>query len=477
MADELRTWTAIDTATAIRRREVSVTEVVAAAIARAEAGESHLHGFVVTTPDAALARARELDDALVAGRDDLGPLAGVPTAVKDLSDVAGVPTRQGSRAITGVVPTSSGDEVVELLSSGMVSLGKSATPEFGFVPTTEPLFGEPTRNPWSPAHSAGGSSGGAAALVAAGVVPIAHATDGGGSIRIPAAVTGLVGCKPTVDRHVRMARMARLPIKISVSNVVTRTVADTAAHMAAVERHHRATHLPPIGVVQGPADRRLRIGVVLDGPNAPTAPAIRSATTATGDRLSDMGHHVEEVPAPAPDSFGDDFLLYWASLALLTLTMLPRALGEHFDRDLVDPFTATLAEHARANRLRIPFAIRRLRAARGTYRDAFGAIDLLLSPTLAQSTPLLGDTSPRHTFEELAPWLTDYAQFTPLHNAVGAPAISLPAGQHDGLPIGIQLAALPGDDRTLLEVAYALEDVAPWPRLAPWPPPAGQPAT
>ena len=469
MDEELRSWTAIDTAMAIRGRDVSATEVVAAAIARAEAAEPLLHGFVVTTFDAALARARELDDALAAGRDDLGPLAGVPTAVKDLSDVAGVPTRQGSRAITGVVPTESGAEVVEFLSSGMISLGKSATPEFGFVPTTEPLFGEPTSNPWNLAHSAGGSSGGAAALVAGGVVPIAHATDGGGSIRIPAAVTGLVGLKPTVDRHVRMARMAGLPIKISVSNVVTRTVADTAAHMAAVERHRRATHLPPIGVVQGAADRRLRIGVVLDGPNAPTAPAIRSATVATADRLADMGHHVEEVPAPAPDSFGDDFVLYWATLALLTLTLLPRSMGEHFDRDLVDPFTATLADHARANRLRIPFAIRRLRAALGTYRDAFAEVDLMVSPTLAQPTPALGVTSPRSTYDELAPWLMDYAQFTPLHNAVGAPAISLPAGQHDGLPIGIQLAALPGDDRTLLEVAYALEAAAPWPRLAPVP--------
>ena len=469
MDDELRYWTAVDTATAIRRREVSATEVVAAAIARAEQAEPVLHAFVVTIPEAALARARELDDALVAGRDGLGPLAGVPTAVKDLSDQAGVPTRQGSRAITGVVPAVSGVEVVELLSSGLVSLGKSATPEFGFVATTEPLFAEPTSNPWNPGYSAGGSSGGAAALVAGGVVPIAHATDGGGSIRIPAAVTGLVGLKPTVDRHVRMARMARLPIKISVSNVVTRTVADTAAFMAAVERHRRATHLPPMGVVQGPADRRLRIGVVMDGPNAPTAPAIRAATRATADHLAELGHHVEEVKAPASASFGDDFVLYWASLALLTLTLLPRSLGEHFDRDLVDPFTATLADHARANRVRIPFAIRRLKAAIGTYRDGFRDVDLVLSPTLAQHTPVLGATSPQRTFAELEPWLMDYAQFTPLHNAVGAPAISLPAGQHDGLPVGVQLAALPGDDRTLLEVAYALEAVAPWRQVAPTP--------
>lgn len=467
MDAEMRDWTAVETAMAIHRGEVSATEVVTAAIERAVAWEPTLHAVVDTTHQAALAQAQRLDDAHAAGRRASGSMAGVPTAVKDLSELAGVAIRHGSRAITGLVAERNGPEVDELLSSGMVSLGKSATPEFGFVATTEPLFGEPTSNPWRPTHSAGGSSGGAGALVAAGVVPIAHATDGGGSIRIPAAVNGLVGLKPTVGRHAEMARMKGLPVKISVSNVVTRTVADTAAHMAAVERHHRSTDLPPIGIVEGPAQRRLRIGVVIDGPNAPTAPDIAAATRITADRLSDMGHHVAALTLPFDKRFGDDFVLYWASLALLTVTMLPRTMPDNFDRTLVDPFTATLVDHAKANWLRIPGAIRRLRAARQTYRDMFGDVDVMLTPTLAQPTPELGLTSPQLTYGELSPWLMDFAQFTPLQNAVGAPAISLPAGMADGLPIGVQLATLPGDDRTLLELGYALEDAAPWPLLAP----------
>ncbi len=465
----MRAWSAVETATAIRRRDVSVTEVVTAAIDRMQAWEPILHAMVVTTPEAALARARELDDALAAGSSDLGSMAGVPSVVKDLSDLAGVETRQGSRAITAPAAAASGVEVDEFLSSGMVNLGKSATPEFGFVATTEPLFGDPTSNPWAPTHSAGGSSGGAGALVAAGVVPIAHATDGGGSIRIPAAVNGLVGLKPTVGRHVQMRRMKGLPVKISVSNVVSRTVADTAAHMAALERHRRATHLPPIGIVEGPARRRLRVGVAIDGPNAPTSPAIAAATRATADVLEDLGHHVTAMDVPFGTQFGDDFVLYWATLAQVTLGLLPRAMPDTFDRDLVDPFTATLADHARANMRRIPGAIRRLRAARQTYCDQFDTVDVILTPTLAQATPPLGVTSPRLGFDDLAPWLMDYAQFTPLHNAVGAPAISVPAGMHEGLPIGVQLATLPGDDRTLLELAYALEEAAPWPLLAPIP--------
>ncbi|HKJ54721.1 MAG TPA: amidase [Nitriliruptoraceae bacterium] len=465
----LRGWTAVETATAIRRREVAVTEVVTAAIERMQAWEPILHAMVTTTPERALADAARIDDALTAGVVDVGSMAGVPTVVKDLSDLAGVETRQGSRAITGMVPTANGVEVDELLSSGMVNLGKSATPEFGLIATTEPLFGDPTSNPWAPTHSAGGSSGGAGALVAAGVVPIAHATDGGGSIRIPAAVNGLVGLKPTVGRHVQMRRMRGLPIKISVSNVVTRTVADTAAHMAALERHHRATHLPPVGIVEGPARRRLRIGVAIDGPNAPTAPSIAAATRDTADRLAGLGHHVSAIDLPFGKGFGDDFVLYWASLAQVTVRLLPRSMPDTFDRDLVDPFTATLADHARANMRRIPGAIRRLRAAGQTYREVFTHVDVILTPTLAQPTPRLGATSPRLGFDELTPWLMDYAQFTPLHNTVGSPAISVPAGHDAGLPIGVQLAALPGDDRTLLELAYALEEAAPWPLLAPIP--------
>lgn len=466
--EEWRDWDGVETADRIRRRDVSAREVVDAGIARAEQVEPAVHGLVVTTHDRARATATDLDHELARGAvDELPALAGVPTAIKDLSDVAGVASRYGSRAIDGWIPDTTAGEVTQLLATGLVSLGKSATPEFGFVATTEPLFGHATRNPWDLSRSAGGSSGGAGALVAAGVVPIAHATDGGGSIRIPAAVNGLVGLKPTVDRHVRMAKMDRLPIKISVSSVVTRTVRDTATFLAAAERHHRNTNLPPIGDVRGPGDRRLRVGVILDGPNAPVDEPLVTATRRTADLLDEIGHHVAEVARPWDASLGRDFVLYWGCLALAQLTLLPRRLPDHFDRSRVDPFTATLADHAHTNLHRVPGAIRRLRAFDATYRVVFADVDVLLTPTLAHLTPELGATSPDLDYDTLGPLLTDYVQFTPVQNITGAPAVSLPAGQHDGLPLGVQLAALHGDERTLVELAYALEEAAPWPRLAP----------
>lgn len=467
-AEQLRAWDALETAAHVRDGDVSATEVVEAAIGRAEAAEQALHAFVVETFDDARLAAKAVDQRRAAG-EDLPVFAGAPSVVKDLSDVAGVPSRYGSRALTGHVPTTTGAEVEQLLSTGLVSLGKSATPEFGLVATTEPLFCPPTCNPWDLRRSAGGSSGGSAALVAAGVVPIAHATDGGGSIRIPAAVNGLVGLKPTNDRFMRLARMEHLPIKISVTGVVTRTVRDTAAFAAAAERFHRNPDLPAIGDVRGAAQRRVRIAVTTQAHNAPVEAPIVAAVAATADRLADAGHEVFEVDLGWPARFGDDFVLYWGGLAMAQTKVLERGLPDHFDADLVDPFTRTVAAHARANLARLPGAILRLRRFANTYREAFADFDVVLTPTLAQQAPLLGATSPDLEFAELAPKLTDYVQFTPPHNVAGAPAISLPAGMHQGLPIGVMLSALPGDERTLIELAYELEEIAPWPQLAPEP--------
>lgn len=472
---ELREWDAVATGAAIRGGEVSAAEAVEAAIARAEDAEQALHAFVVETFDDARLAAKAIGQRRAAN-EHLPVFAGVPSVVKDLSDVAGVPSRYGSRALTGHVPTATGAEVEQLLSTGLVSLGKSATPEFGLVATTEPLFCAPTRNPWDLQRSAGGSSGGSAALVAAGVVPIAHATDGGGSIRIPAAVNGLVGLKPTNDRFMRLARMEHLPIKISVTGVVTRTVRDTAAFAAAAERFHRNPDLPAIGDVRGPGQRRVRIAVTTEAHNAPVEAPIVAAVAATADRLADAGHEVFEVDLAFPTRFGDDFVLYWAGLAMAQTKVLERGLPDHFDPALVDPFTRTLAAHARANLARLPGAILRLRRFAATYRSAFEDFDVALTPTLAQQAPLLGATSPELEFDELEPKLVDYVQFTPPHNVAGAPAISLPAGMHQGLPIGVMLAALPGDERTLIELAYELEAVAPWPQLAPVPSATGSPA-
>ena len=450
-------WDAVETAARIRAGDVTATEVVEAAIARAETTEG-LGAFVATGFETAHRRA---------ATPAPGPLAGVPTAVKDLTDVRGLPTRFGSRAVTGYVASQTSPDAAQLLATGMVNLGKTATPELGLTATTEPLFGPPTRNPWSPAHSAGGSSGGAAALVAAGVLPIAYASDGGGSIRIPAAMCGLVGLKPTDDRLVRLEEMRGLPVRIAVHGVVTRTVRDTAAYLHAAEDVHRNPRLPPVGEVRGPGRRRVRIGVVTSGPVAPLDVPVEASVRATADLLADAGHHVEEVTVPWGEGFAEDFLRYWGLLALGGPQLLRRRVGRSFDPGRIDPFTADLARHARRHLPRIPGAIRRLRAVRHQYATVFAELDAVLCPTVAQVSPHIGQLRPDRPFAELESRLRELVQFTPVHNVAGAPAISVPGRPHQGLPIGVMLGAHHGDERTLLELAYELEQLAPWPLTAP----------
>ena len=246
MTSDLDRLSAVETAALLRTRQISPLEVIDAAIVRAEA-VAHLHPLVTPTFERARSHARALDLSL--------PLAGVPFAIKDLSHVAGVPTSWGSRGANGFVPKKSEAFVSKLESLGLISIGKSATPELGLTGTTEALRGEACRNPWDPSRSVGGSSGGAACLVAAGVVPIAHASDGGGSIRIPAACAGLVGLKPTRG-IIDMEGSHLLPVNIAVNGVVTRTVGDQSAFYDAIG-------LEP-GRGRG-TEKGLRIGKVYSG--------------------------------------------------------------------------------------------------------------------------------------------------------------------------------------------------------------------
>ncbi|MEL7486933.1 MAG: amidase family protein, partial [Pseudomonadota bacterium] len=249
---------AVETALRIRNGDVTALEAVDAAIARAEAAEPKINGVVTETFEAARAAAATAS----------GPLGGVPTFIKDLADVAGVPTRAGSRAFASYVPQAQPPFIDDIETLGLVSLGKSATPEFGLTATTEPLSNGPTRNPWNTDHSTGGSSGGAAALVAAGVVPMAHASDGGGSIRIPASCCGLVGLKASRDRYRAVRDESQTPVRLSIQGVETRTVRDQAAFLASMEASQAILDkggLTPVGLVSGPSTKRLKIGVFTDG--------------------------------------------------------------------------------------------------------------------------------------------------------------------------------------------------------------------
>lgn len=454
--DALGHLDATGVAARIAAGEITAREAVEASLARAAAA-------------AGLAAIETLDfdrGLEAATRPRTGPFAGVPTFVKDNVDVAGLPTGEGSAAFTARPARRTSPAVDQLLSTGLVSLGKSRLPEFGFSPSAEFASADPVRNPWNPAYSSGASSGGAAALVASGVVPIAHGNDGGGSIRIPAAACGLVGLKPTRGRLVADPKDLSLPIRIVTQGVLTRTVRDAAAYHFAAEHHHRNPTLPPVRLVRGPSSTRLRVGVIVDSVVGRVDDETRAALGVTADLLSDLGHHVEEAPLPVGPEFVDDFGIYWGFLAFALCAAGKRMLGPDFDRARTDGLTRGLDARYRRNITRTPQMLYRLRRTTRRAADLFTAYDVIASPVLGHTTPRIGYLSPTQSFDELFEKIVAYTAFTPLNNAAGNPAISLPlAATAAGLPLGVHFSAAHGDERTLLELAFELEQARPFARI------------
>ncbi|MFI2436284.1 amidase [Streptomyces sp. NPDC018693] len=453
--DALGEHDAVGLAAAIRRREVSAAEAARDAAERVREVDARLHAVQV-----------HLDAPADTGGAD-GLLAGVPTFVKDNTDYRGLPTGHGSAAFTPRAARRHAPFTRQFLSSGVTVLGKTRLPEFGFSPTTEYDGAEPVRNPWNTGHSAGGSSGGSAALVAAGAVPIAHANDGGGSIRIPAACCGLVGLKPTRGRVVANAQSRQLPLDIVSDGIVSRSVRDTAAFLAAAETHWRNPKLPPVGLVEGPTGRRLRIGFLLDSPNGVRSDdATRAAVTETAATLERLGHTVEPVELAIDPRFTDDFLTYWGLLSFL-IGATGRTFGADFDRRHMDGLSGGLREAYLRNWRRTPGVLRRLRRTKEAYAAAFRGLDLVLSPVLAHTTPPIGHLSPAVPYPTLIERILAYVAFTPVNNVVGTPSISVPANSatQDGLPIGVMFSGRPGSERTLLEAAFQLEADRPFRRV------------
>jgi amidase len=457
--DALADHDAVHLARMVREREVSAAELTRAAIARAERVQPSL---------AAIAHALFDQAGAAAERPLEGAFAGVPTFVKDTTNVLGAPTRLGSQAVGSRAAKADAAFTKLLAAQGMVVLGKSCLPELGFNATTEPQGGTPTRNPWNTEHSSGGSSGGSAALVAAGVVPLAHGNDGGGSLRIPAACCGLFGLKPTRGRLPMNEAARRLPLDIVCEGVITRSVRDTAHFYAESERHFVNRKLPPIGLVEGPSKDRLRIGMVLDSVEAdPTDAATRTAVLDVAKHLESLGHTVSEVQLPPEaQSLPSDFSLYWAMIAYLSVTFGKISVSPDFDASRVEGLTRGLASFYRSRVLQTPGAMFRLARSARIYARTLVDYDVMLSPVVAHTTPKLGHLSPDQDFETVFTRLRNFACFTPLNNATGSPAMSLPlASTSDGLPIGVHFSGRHGEERTLLEVAYELEQSRPFRRI------------
>jgi amidase len=461
--DALGDFDAVGLSAAIRADWVSRADVIEAAIARAETVNPVLNGLAY--------KAFEQARATAAAKPATGFFRffeGVPTFIKDNVDVAGQPTMRGADAWAPFDAVADSEFTQLYLATGPTSLGKTQMSEFGFSASAEhPRLG-PVRNPWDTDYTAGASSSGSGAFVAAGVVPIAHANDGGGSIRIPASCNGLVGLKPSRGRLPLDPELRRMPVGIVTNGVLTRSVRDTAAFYREAERTWRNRKLAPIGDITGPGRQRLRIAVVTRSVHRECSPQMRELTLKSAGLLEELGHRVEHVEEhPVPASFSDDFVLYWGFLALAQVRTGRRLFGKTFDRTRLDALTLGLERHTSRNLHRLPAVIMRLRRMRRRSAEFFRTYDAVLTPTVADETPRIGYLAPTD-YQQLMERLIDWVAFTPWQNVTGDPAISLPLAQTaDGMPVGMMLAADMGQEALLLELAYELEEARPWARIQP----------
>ncbi|MFC7495784.1 MULTISPECIES: amidase [unclassified Nocardioides] len=458
---------AIGTAAAIRAGTTSAREVVEAAIARIEKHDPELNAVVGRRFEAAL-------DEVAAGLPD-GPLRGVPVLVKDLNaDVAGLPSTRGSRLWADNVAERDSELVARYRRAGMVVLGTTNTPELGKNASTEPLLFGPARNPWAPGRSPGGSSGGSAAAVAAGMVPVAHGNDGGGSIRIPASMCGLFGLKPSRGRVSPYPYANLLASPVSINHALTTSVRDSALLLDVVAGPvpgdaygaPGGSFLDEVGCDPG----RLRVGVTTTLPvDLPTHPDCVAAVERARAVCERLGHEVVEVTLEydAPAAMAACGMVMGASLVTAVDTRLAE-LGRPLADDDLEPFTRVLLDHYRSSTAaELSAALQVAEETGWRVGAAFREVDVLLMPVLSQPAPVLGtlDTTRPEVMYEVG---TVYSFFTSLFNVTGQPAMSVPFGTDDtGVPVGAQFVADLGQEGLLLRLAAQLEQAAPWPRHAP----------
>ena len=458
MTGEPMELSAVEQAALVRDGRATARELVEAALAAIERANPLLNAFVLTCPE------RALEEADAIGPGDDRPLAGVPVAIKDLILLTqGLRTTNGSRAMGDFTPDVDSAPVRRLREAGAIVVGKTNTPEFGMRPVTEPERFGPTRNPWDPDRIPGGSSGGSAAAVAAGMLAIAHASDAGGSTRIPASCCGLVGLKPSRLRVPLGPELAAFE-GFSAECAVTRTVLDTALVLDVVSGETAdGPPLPPTPFAEAartaPA-HPLHVRVCVTPPaDVAVDPACSDAAYAAAELLAHLGHEVDEwTPAWADPGFQAAWETAGAAMFQRLARRLGELMGHELDVDLLEPptrgaITAPIS----------PEAAEAAGAALGDYAravlESWRPGSLLLTPTMAILPGPVGGVGP-----ELG---VRHSVFTRPFNITGQPAISLPLHRTSaGLPVGVQLAGPPGSEARLLSLAGQLEQAAPWPLTA-----------
>jgi len=436
--------------------------LVERAIERAEAANRQLNFIAWRNFDRARAQA---------SAPRAGPLAGVPTLIKDMITEQGVPASWGAAALRDYIAPADGPYTRAIADAGPISIARSSMPELGLnVVTESPLVGV-TRNPWSLDHTPGGSSGGSAAAVAAGVVPVAHGSDGLGSIRHGAAPCGLVGLKPSRGRNIGDEAMRSIA-DLNVNGCVSRTVRDTAAWLAATQTRGPAAAFAPVPLVVAPVDSMLRIHAYSDVMRtgaSPDAGVARVFAEAIG-LIGRLGHDVRDgqLPFDGPQAI--------ETLDTITEGMFARRLGALSDAvgvaiapDELEYRSATLiAAGQQIDDARYDAAWRHAEQTVAAYLARFDAFDIWMTPTFSTEIVRIGVFGPEVSWFDQRDHLVDYAGYCWIDNFAGTPSISLPLGFSDnGLPVGIQFATRPGGEALLLALAYQLEAAAEWWRYTP----------
>jgi amidase len=449
----------------VANRDVQPIELVNEAIARAEAVNPKLNAVVYADNE----RAREAAQQALPE----GPFRGVPFFLKDILGFAkGMPTRQGAEFMPAIPSDHDSLFTARLRNAGLIFLGKTNTPEFGLVPTTESRLYGTCRNPWNLERSSGGSSGGSAALVAAGVVPLAHANDGGGSIRIPASCCGLVGLKPTRGRVSYAPEFGDAVDGLAIDLVVSRSVRDTAAALDVVAGNVQGDPYwapPPDRYLEGirSQPKKLRIAVASTKSNGnPLHPDCLAAVKRAARLCEEQGHAVEEgMPELDMPALMPAFMAIWTGNLAAGIDLIAQLTGQSATEDKFEGLTWGLYELGRqvsaSQYLNAKGVLAQCGRAAARFHERY---DVWLTPTLATPPAKLG-TIPmeeRDPMKSFAP-LAEYVPFTALQNVTGQPAINLPLSWNaEGLPIGVQFVGRFGEELSLLQLAAQLEEAQPW---------------
>jgi amidase len=450
-ANDYLQWDAVEMARLVRRGAVSGADLAETALAR-------LDRLSALNAVADLAHPGDVPTS--------GPFAGVPFLIKELLAWPGLPWTMGSRMMAATPAPGLPAYAAKLQDAGLNVIGSTTSSEFGLLGSTESALRGVTRNPWRDGVSAGGSSGGSAVAVAAGIVPMAHGSDAGGSLRVPAALNGVFGFKPSNGRTAASVPEGPGLAALLVDHCMSRSVRDSAHLLAATERTGADAVHSPVGLVEGPVGGRLRIGVLgttLLG-TWPEAPISRELER-TAAVCASLGHSVETFDGHAVDGAALSAAFFTAAAMTMTqmAAMFTPLLGRAPGADELEPFTLQLIDWAATLGPESPAdAERAIGEASCAYLRLFETCDVVLTPTLARASWLIGHLAPDAGREALIRRTQEAVCYTPVHNAAGCPAMTVPLGSHDGLPVGMHFAAKPGADALLLSLAYELEDAQPW---------------